>query len=61
MQAIKTHIHSRAFAPVHAQAHTHHHHQPTQTPVASFALNELIKMFSWENALAKPWVYCNET
>lgn len=44
-----------------AHAHTPCYRQPTQTPVASFAINKLIKMFSWENVLVKPWVYCNET
>lgn len=53
-EAVKTHIDIRACAPVHTR--TPRYRQPTQTSVVSFAINKLIKMFSWENTLAKPWV-----
>lgn len=56
-----TQTHMRSSAHTQAHAHTPCCRQPTQTPVASFAINKLIKMFSWENVLVKPWVYCNET
>lgn len=61
-EAITAQLHWSACA-VLLVCHTpqHRYSQPTQTPVVSFAINKLIKMFSWENVRVKPWVYCNET
>ena len=62
-EAFQSYIHLCACASKHTHTHTHTrlYRLPAQTPVTSFAINKLIKMFSWETALVQTWVYWNAT